>query len=328
MSQVNQTIKGIFPESEIFAKVNLSDPNTFLKPQYDIKLGSNILTDVSHQGTGMVRATAFSLLKFREQWKATRMEETRSLIICFEEPEIFLHPNAAHQMRDTIYGLGKSDNQIICSTHSPYMIDLSREKNNQILNNITVRDDGYINNTSFNVTEEYKNLIEDDRSYVKMLLRIDDNISKVFFCKKVIIVEGDTEEIVLSKTIELLDKEVRDKIYYDFQVVKARGKATIPPLVKYLKALGINEIFVIHDRDKGKEKAEAVNPRILSALGEDESNRIMLEEDIEDTLEYQAPSQDKPYKAFKHIEEWNSVGDMPERWLSVIKKAFSGYVKL
>lgn len=30
---------------------------------------------------------------------------TRSLIIGFEEPEIYLHPSAANQMRDLIYEL-------------------------------------------------------------------------------------------------------------------------------------------------------------------------------------------------------------------------------
>jgi len=318
MEQVNTTIKGVFPESQIFAKVNLSDPNSFLKPQYDIKLGSNILTDVEYQGTGMIRATAFSLLKFRENWKATRDKELRSLIVCFEEPEIFLHPNASHQMRDTIYELGSTNNQIVCSTHSPYMIDLSREKSNQVLNNISILDDDTVKCNAFNVTKKFKDLKDDDRSYVKMLLKIDDYISKVFFCKRVVIVEGDTEEVVLRKSIELLEKETRDKVYYDNQIIKARGKATIPPLVKYLQALGIVNIFVMHDRDSGKPKAEEVNPRILASLNNDRSKRIMLEENIEDTLSYNAPSRDKPYKAFSVVENWNSIDDMPTKWREVL----------
>ncbi len=151
MVRVNSTIKTIFPDSEIQAKVNLSDPSSFLKPKYDIKLGSNIMTDVSYQGTGMIRSTAFSLLKFREDWKKERDGDLRNLIICFEEPELFLHPNAANQMRNTIYELAGSDNQIICTSHSPFMIDLSRENENQIINNYTV------NNISDNGVELNKN---------------------------------------------------------------------------------------------------------------------------------------------------------------------------
>ncbi len=52
---------------------------------------------------------------------------TRSLIIGFEEPEIYLHPSAANQMRDLIYELSDGQSQIIATTHSPYLIDLSRK---------------------------------------------------------------------------------------------------------------------------------------------------------------------------------------------------------
>ena len=40
-----------------------------------------------------------------------------------------------------------------------------------------------------------------------------------------------------------------------------------------------------------------VNPRILTALEESEDKRVMLEENIEDALGYEAPTKDKPFKA-------------------------------
>lgn len=67
-----------------------------------------------------------------------REEETRSLIIGFEEPELYLHPNAISKIKDTIYRLAENpNNQIICTTHSPYMIDISRRPR-QILNNLSL----------------------------------------------------------------------------------------------------------------------------------------------------------------------------------------------
>lgn len=326
MIKVNETIKTVFPDSSIYAKVNLSDPNTFLKPKYDILLGSNIFTNVSYQGTGMIRTTAFSLLKFRETWKQERGTELRSLIICFEEPEIFLHPNAANQLRNTIYELGASNNQIICTTHSPYMIDLSRTNENQILNNMTYCDDGFVIANAFNTSSEFENLVEDDKTHVKMLLKIDDYIARVFFCKKVIIVEGDTEDVVLTKSLDLINANVRNKIMSECQIIKARGKATIPPLIKYLKAMGINNIFVIHDRDNGKQRAMEVNPRIIDALDNNEDLRIMLEENIENTLGYEEPSKDKPYRAFVEIQNWDEYSNIPVKWREVLEKAFHEYL--
>jgi predicted ATP-dependent endonuclease of OLD family len=326
MIEVNKTIKNVFPDSQILARVNLSDPATFLKPNYEIKLGSNILTDVSYQGTGMIRATAFSLLRFREDWRKKRDNDLRNLIICFEEPELFLHPNAVNQMRDTIYELTNDENQIICTSHSPYMIDLSREKENQIINNLSLTDESFVTSFPFNVTREFRNLLDDDKTYVKLLLKIDDYIARVFFCKRVIIVEGDTEDILFRKSIELLPNEKRIKILSNIQVIKARGKATIAPLVKYLYALGINNVYVIHDKDTGKDKAEQFNPIILSALGQDESKRSMLEDCIEDILGYPAPTKDKPYKAFKFIESWVTYSDITREWSKIIERAFDGYL--
>ena len=325
MIRVNKTIKNIFPDSEIQAKVNLSDPSSFLKPKYDIKLGSNIMTDVSYQGTGMIRSTAFSLLKFREDWKKERDEDLRNLVICFEEPELFLHPNASNQMRDTIYELAGSSNQIVCTSHSPYMIDLSREKENQIINNISIQRDTFVKSTPFSVTEKFKELQENDRDYVKMLVKIDDYFARAFFSKKIVIVEGDTEDVVLRKTINVLPKESKNKIICDYQFIKARGKATIPPLIKYFNSLGITEYFVIHDRDKGTPKAEEVNPRILDAL-ESEDQRIMLKECIEDALGYDAPSKDKPFKAHLETKDWKEYKDVPEEWQKVVDMVFKDYL--
>lgn len=326
MVRVNTTIKSIFPDSEIQAKVNLSDPSSFLKPKYDIKLGSNIMTDVSYQGTGMIRSTAFSLLKFREDWKKERDGDLRNLVICFEEPELFLHPNASNQMRDTIYELAGSSNQIVCTSHSPYMIDLSREKENQVINNISIQSDSFVKSTAFSVTEKFLELQGNDRDYVKMLVKIDDYFARAFFAKKIVIVEGDTEDVVLRKTISILPKSTKDRIVSDYQFIKARGKATIPPLLRYFSSLGITEYFVIHDRDQGTPKAEEVNPRILTALEESEDKRVMLKENIEDTLGYDAPSKDKPFKAHLETKDWEKFEDIPADWQTVINKVFENYM--
>lgn len=326
MVKVNSTIKTIFPDSEIQAKVNLSDPSSFLKPKYDIKLGSNIMTDVSYQGTGMIRSTAFSLLKFREDWKKERDGDLRNLVICFEEPELFLHPNAANQMRNTIYELAGSDNQIVCTSHSPYMIDLSRENENQIINNISINDDTFVRSTAFSITEKFQDLLEDERHYVKMLVKIDDYFARAFFAKKIVIVEGDTEDVVVRKSVSVFSSEIRNKINSDFQFIKARGKATIPPLIKYFEALGINDYFVVHDRDRGVQRAEDVNPRILTAI-QTEQKRVMLEECIEDNLGYDAPSKDKPYKAYLNTKNWETFDDIPDNWKSVLRRVFQGYIE-
>lgn len=327
MLDLNGVLDNVFPTSKIHTETDLSDPDKVLKPDFDIQMSSNIKTPVTHQGTGMIRTVVFSLLKFRETWsQRKRVSEgfSRSLIIGFEEPEIYLHPNAANQMRNTIYSLVSSSTQIVCSTHSPYMIDLSR-KPKQILNNLLISD-GFVTSTPFNISARFKELQDEDKTYVKMLQRVDDYIARIFFAKKVYIVEGDTDEIVLKKTVELFPEEVRKKALDEIQIIKARGKATIISLVKYLNSMSVN-YFVIHDKDTGVEGAEKFNQPILDAIGS-EDKRLMMDKYIEDELGYPAPSSDKPLKAFEFVEKWKAWSDIPENWKAKMKIAFADYIDI
>jgi hypothetical protein len=61
-------------------------------------------------------------------------------------------------------------------------------------------------------------------------------MAKIFFVDNVLIVEGDTEDIVIRETLQRMPNELRKDILHNWHVVKARGKATIISLVKYLNA--------------------------------------------------------------------------------------------
>lgn len=103
MAELNKVLCSVFPDSVLHAVADLSDPNKALIPAFEIAMSSNIKTPVSHQGTGMVRSAVFGMLRFRQNFLSQREDKsTRSLIIGFEEPEIYLHPSAANQMRDIL----------------------------------------------------------------------------------------------------------------------------------------------------------------------------------------------------------------------------------
>lgn len=324
MQNLNNVLSGVFPDSKIHAKADLSDPDKHLKATFNIQMKSNILTPITHQGTGTIRAAVFGLLRYRKIWDAQRdPNQRRSLIIGFEEPEIYLHPNAAEQMRRKIYELAGLESQIICTTHSTYMIDLSREKN-QVLNRFSLTETEGTISHAFNISDEFNALVSEDKDYLKMLIKFDAYMSRVFFANKIIVIEGDTEEIVLKETIKLMPEEVQLKILSDVQIVKARGKAAIIGLVKYLNSMNLN-YFVIHDRDQGVDRAENYNEHILNAMNGQEQKRIMMEECIEDELGYPAPSGEKPFKAYQKVQEWVNWDSIPENWKNKMRIVFSDF---
>jgi putative ATP-dependent endonuclease of the OLD family len=324
LEELNTVLLGVFPESKLHAKTLLSDAKTAIKPTFAVEMSSNIRTLVSHQGSGMVRAAAFGILRFRQRWLSRREDaHKRALIVCFEEPEIYLHPSAANQMRNTIYELSGDESQIVATTHSPYLIDLSR-KPKQVLNSLRSTATG-VTVRPFSVSDAFQALQGDDQSHVKMILRVDDYVARVFFTRHVVIVEGDTEEVVIRETLKLLPKDQYLAVITNFEVIKARGKASIIGLCKYLVSMGIDPI-VVHDRDLGVAGAEVFNQPIANAAGAN-GKVIQMHECVEDVLGYPAPTAEKPFRAFQQTATW--AGDwvnVPEPWKAKIRTIFDPYV--
>lgn len=318
MNELNHVVESVFPRSQINVGANLSNADV-LKPTFDVTMRSNIETSVTLQGTGMIRSAIFALLRYVKRREAIDSPE-RGLLIGFEEPELFLHPNAANNMRNIIYELAGGASQVICTTHSPYMIDISRNEK-LVLNSYKITDHDYSEINCFNHSEEFNKLQEDDQTRVKMVQKVDDYVSRVFFARKVILVEGDTEDIVFKRTIEVMPEKARKAISDQYQVIKAVGKATMISLIKYLKAMNV-DLFVCHDRDQGTAGAEVMNAPILEALGGDESKRLMMQECVEDELGYDAPSHDKPFKAYEHVKNWLVWDDVPDNWKSKMRRVF------
>jgi predicted ATP-dependent endonuclease of OLD family len=261
MDEVNTIVGDIFKETKLHVTTDLTNPQTAIQPSFNVEMSSNVRTTPDRQGSGLIRSAVFALLRYREKFLEERKEKTtfqRTLIIGFEEPELYLHPNAASLMRDKIYELATSSHtKIVCTTHSPYLIDLSKkidspDRPSQILNSVKLDKDGegylctHVN--AFNTTSAYNELLDDEKDFVKYIIKMDDYVSRVFFAKKVIIVEGDTEDILFRETIKRFPSKVRISFLSDYQVIKARGKAAIIPLVKYFNKLGIKP-FVVHDKD-------------------------------------------------------------------------------
>lgn len=92
--------------------------------------------------------------------------------------------------------------------------------------------------------------------------------------------------------------------------------------IKYLRSMNVN-LFVVHDRDQGVERAEGMNQPILDALGGDNSKRLMMQECVEDELGYPAPTHDKPFNAYSKVKDWKTWNDVSENWKNKMRIVFS-----
>lgn len=321
IDNLNGVINGVFPGAKLEASTTF-DYDDALSPKYDIRLGSNISTKPEYQGTGQIRAAVFGLLKYKETHDREKGRTEKGLIIAFEEPELYLHPHAAYLMKEVIYKLADT-NQIVCSTHSPYMIDLSKNKS-QVLNKLSVIENNDAETTSsqaFNISPEYISLVGEDKNYVKMLLKLDAEVAKIFFGKRILIIEGDTEEIVLKQVMELLEENTRNRIMSDWTILKARGKPIIISVIKYLHAMGFHDIKVMHDADIGKKGAERFNDAIRRELNNN-NNLFLLHNCIEDVLGCESRISNKPFNAYMQTLNWGVYSDIPEMFRNICNQIF------
>lgn len=317
VKEINKIISDVFPKCGISIEPSLQDLLEILRPKYDIKVFSNIRTGAARQGTGLVRTCAFAMLRYHAKLKIKKELQTRPVLVAFEEPELFLHPSAANLLRDTIYSLGQSD-QIVCTTHSPWMIDLGRDP--QSITRMAIDASDRATASNYGVSTALGKLPPDDKQRVKMIQVFDDELSRVFFAERVIVVEGDSEVLAIKNTLKLLPEPVQKIIASRYQIVKARGKAAIISLVKYLRELSI-EPCVVHDADTGVPGAEKFNAPIAAAVG-NPAAVVSLNKCLEDALGYPVPSSDKPFEAYSQTVQWTSWADLPAAWVSALTTLF------
>lgn len=318
VKSVNGIIGEVFPKCGIDITPSLQGVLEILKPKYDIKVYSNVRTAVSRQGTGLVRTCAFAMLRHHASLKIKKDLQTRPVIVAFEEPELFLHPSAANLLRDTIYALGRSD-QIICTTHSPWMIDLRQEA--QSITRMSIGADDKAEAWNYGVSSKLGQLPDEDKVRVKLVQTFDDELARVFFTEKVLVVEGDSELAAIRESLRLLPDGERKRVQSQFQIVKARGKASIISLVKYLKGLNL-DVTVMHDGDQGEPGAEVFNAPIATALNRPD-RLFVLAPNLELVLGYQPPTKDKPYRAFVYTSAWTAPAQMSAVWRATLTDIFS-----
>jgi predicted ATP-dependent endonuclease of OLD family len=198
--------------------------------------------DFSHHGHGVIRQTLFNFLGVVKNELPTEggLDSNRKeFLILFEEPEIYLHPKAINLLRKVLYDLcTNSSFQIICASHSPTLIDISKPHTSLVRMVRNVDGKTYL----YQVGENIFNTSDEQKDMVQMINRFDPNVCESFFADEVILVEGDTETIVVR---ELLAKKFPTR---DIFVTNTGSKNNIPFFQKIFNHFNIKQ-HIIHDSD-------------------------------------------------------------------------------
>ena len=271
-------------------------------------------------GHGVIRQALFNFLTFLKRDSETNRKQ---YLILFEEPEVFLHPKIAFKLRESLYELAEnSPYQIMCATHSPLMIDISKPHASLI----RVIKNSNETTTAFQIGEDVFARDEEQKERVQMINRFNPYICETFYADKVLLVEGDTETIVYR---DLLKKYYPNEEIF---VLNTGSKNNIPFFQEILTKFQINH-FVIHDTDTEKASngnnnpAWTLNQTIWTKI--EEANKVKPNiarryvhitnfETAHDII--LSAGKDKPLKAYQFVKQIDRDKNAPDclKWLDDI----------
>ena len=304
-------------------------------PNTTLWINDGFKTKIDGQGHGLQRTLIMSLLQMLVDYENIPIstEENaeansegnsfvRSIIFSIEEPELYMHPQMERKMRDTLYDLSGADNyQVICCTHSPVFIDMA-EKHTAI---VRLEIDGNRNVTPTQVMEEIftGEDASDKKKRLRMITNFDPAVNELFFAKRVVLVEGDTEIAVFQRAAELMGLfDTNPHAKRDATFINCHGKWTILLFLEVLNHFGV-EYVVFHDEDsdKGGNVLQA-NQAIGQLVQLPNERRMFSPNDLESVLGYDATSKDKPIKALEKVEELMTLGSIPAEFQEHVRVAW------
>lgn len=315
-SRLQKNLNEVFPEHnvDIAPQADKIEVDKILATGTHLNVAENDgkYYPLANQGSGLQRAflwSAIEALADTGKMKSGRstIESEKPKMLLVEEPESFLHPPAVRLAREALYKIAELDNwQVMITTHSPIFIDVSKP------HTTIIRVEKNEGATKIFSTEKAQ-FSDKERERLQMIRNCHPTINEFFFANKVILVEGDTEQVTFSQV-----KEER------VTIINCRGKANIPMFEKILNHFGV-EYIAVHDLDTPKSKRDGkfiknsmwtINEKIIEEANKGLNGKVIVNiPDFERQFFGYLQSGDKPYNAILELqkEERRNVRDELEK---------------
>jgi len=263
---------------------------------------------ISFLGHGVQRSFFFTLLqylgeqRFIDKIQITQTEENDSLenskffiLLIIEEPELYQHPNRIKLIKKIFQELtSESKNslfqfQIICSSHSPHLIDVQKANNIRLLRKVKEGEEFkvLVKEVDLNIiAQKLKEIWEfpeevrsDELTLISRLIAIMSPVlSEGFFADKIVLVEGLEDKAALYAIDQQLHEKDFDKS--GIAIIPVLGKRNLDRPGLIFKELDI-PTYVIFDTDSDKKGEDLESHKKCNIA----LRKIMGDDDIQDPVE-------------------------------------------
>lgn len=220
-------------------------------------------------GAGLQSAIVVAIFRTYEELKK------EGAVFAIEEPEAFLHPQKARYFASVLRSLADKGNQVFLTTHSPVFVQIHAPESVAIVRR-TVEIGTKVHQAS------KVELAEDERKALRLMTEFDSQRNELFFARRVMFVEGNTEKVALPLVFRTLGIDINKE---NISVIECGGKTKIPLFVRVARALSIPYVVLVdHDirdikdewpeprkksRQKKNSKHEQWNKTILDVAGKE-----------------------------------------------------------
>lgn len=256
--------------------VSISDPRAMIKAQEGKFKGS--LTRFGH---GLQRSFLLAILQELASVESSVDEDqkadTRTLILGCEEPELYQHPPQARHLSTVLRSLADIGNQIILTTHSPYFVSGETFDEIRVVRKHRGTEKATVKFTTFDqfasriANATGKKPDKPSLARAKLLAALQPEPAEVFFCQKLVLVEGIADRAYLASALHL-ENEWNAMRRGGLHIVRAERKSGILQLLAIAQELSI-PCFVVFDADghvnkpEWRTQHEQDNKALLKALG-------------------------------------------------------------
>ncbi|MEX2167680.1 MAG: AAA family ATPase [Pirellulales bacterium] len=214
------------------------------------------------KGDGLRRAVVFSILRAYVEFARAAAKgggpenaPERGYLLLFEEPELFLHPDAQKILFDAL-GVFSKKNHVVVTTHSPLFLGpdatatfvrLSKTEKAGVPKPFTKASPVELSGIS--PRDEFQ-------------LICFENNNAAFFAKRIVLVEGDSDLIALPHIAETLAAEWNCRSR-SVAFVRVSGKGSIARYRRFFARFDV-PVFVIADLDTVEDGFERLEPTELA----------------------------------------------------------------
>ena len=306
-----------------------------------LHIDDGLRTLAQEKGHGLQRAVIFALLRAwakalgstsPEAPPSSARRASESVVFAIEEPELFLHPHAQRRLAAALRDIaGSLQHQVVLCTHSTHFVDLSRHKSIAIISKESTAQGTKARQCTTDLFAGEGAKEQKDRFH--MAAWINPDRGEMFFARRVVLVEGETEAILLPYLTERMGC-----FDSDVSVIDCGSKHNLPLYVTLLKAFEL-PYCVVHDEDplpdpipddwsadktSGKRRTFALNKEIATMVEQPLGGLETLSPDFEGVAQVskrQGEKRGKPLAALEHFKLLDAAA-LPERLREVVETIY------